>query len=87
VQPQQKQQQQHTSNALALVSEGMKPLPPSSNANVNNSNTSTLIRAGDATENSNSKPTGILVVRFWNATLCVKSVRVSSSQAPTLVLL
>jgi hypothetical protein len=55
VQPQ--QQQQQTSNALALVSEGMKPLPSSSSA---------LIRAGDATENSssNSKPTGILVVRF-----------------------
>jgi hypothetical protein len=84
VHPQQQQQQQ-TSNALGLVSEGMKPLPPSSN--VNNSNTSALIRAGDATENSNSKPTGILVVRFWNATLRVKSVRFSSSQAPSLVLL
>jgi hypothetical protein len=72
VQPQQQQQQRYQqeqgqTNALALVSEGMKPLPASSNVNNNNASSKALIRAGDATE----KPTGILVVRFWDATRIV----------------
>jgi hypothetical protein len=72
VQPQQHQQhQQVQTNALALVSEGMQPLPSSSNVNNNNTSSKALIRAGDATENSNSKPSGILVVRFWDAALRV----------------
>lgn len=65
VQPQHQQtQQQHTSTAVSLVSEGIKPLPSSSNATNKNKPSTALILAGDANQNANNKASGILVVRL-----------------------
>ena len=65
VQPQHQQtQQQQTRTAVSLVSEGIKPLPSSSNATNKNKPSTALILAGDANQNANNKASGILVVRL-----------------------